>query len=199
MLLIASNTHAQERTGASEALSANTKEFLSDPSRTGSLLGSIIAGAAVANPLAPILGSVAGFMIGKSSAFSKDESVAARGRAYMNRSLTTQNNAQVSDLTGLTGVMTQQPDSEPSILVGMSTRVTSQLSPDHPGSFDRSAITGFPTETDKGLDAASDETVTVGFDADIEALNNLQRQLSYSCGNSQVAETLSMSCYYYSR
>jgi len=49
------------------------------------------------------------------------------------------------------------------------------------------------------MESESAETVTAGFDSDIEALNDLQQQLSYSCGNSQANETLSMSCYYYSR
>jgi len=97
MLLAAFNTQAQERTPVSDAISSNTKEFLSDPSRTGSLVGSILAGAAVANPLAPLLGSVAGFMIGKSSAFSNDNAADSRRRAYMNRSLSQESVARVPD------------------------------------------------------------------------------------------------------
>jgi len=199
ILFTACNTQAQERTPVSEAISANTREFLSDPSRTGSLVGSILAGAAVANPLAPLLGSVAGFMIGKSSAFSNDNKAAERRRAYMNRSLAQESDAQIPGITGLTGTSEQQRTSEPSILLGMSGRAIRQLPQNHPGLFDRTTITGFPTDTDEGMESESARTATVAFDADIEALNDLQQQLSYSCGNSQITETLSMSCYYYSR
>ncbi|WP_088920775.1 hypothetical protein [Granulosicoccus antarcticus] len=113
-----SSLHAQERTPFAEALTETTKEFLSDRGRTGSLIGSIIAGAAVANPLAPLLGSVAGFMIGKSSAFSDKDNNASRRQAYNNRSLIPDGGGvQVTGLTGLTGNQSQA--SEQSILMAV--------------------------------------------------------------------------------
>lgn len=102
-LFVSSELCAQERLSASDTFTERTKEFLSDPSRTGSLVGSILVGAAVANPLAPLLGSVAGFMIGKSSAFSNNDSNAARRQAYGNRSLVTDDGNKITQLSGLTG------------------------------------------------------------------------------------------------
>ena len=118
ILSTASGVCAEERLPASEALSERTKEFLSDPGRTGSLLGSILAGAAVANPLAPLLGSVAGFMIGKSSAFTNKDSNATRRQAYINRSLIPQDGVQVTSLAGLTGKQPQASDQ--AITLGLS-------------------------------------------------------------------------------
>lgn len=129
-LFVSSGLCAQERLPASDAFTEGTKEFLSDPARTGSLLGSILVGAAVANPLAPLLGSVAGFMIGKSSAFSNKESNAARRQAYANRSLIPDDGLQVTSLAGLTG--NPVPVSEQTVITGLSgdtgTGIQSELS-----------------------------------------------------------------------
>lgn len=104
--------HAQEKKTISGSISAKTKEYLSDPARTGSLVGSIIAGAAIANPLAPLIGSVAGFMIGKSSAFTQNNSYDTRRQAYLNRSLTPGGNTEITDITGLAGPASQLSASE---------------------------------------------------------------------------------------
>jgi hypothetical protein len=108
MLFTASGLHAEERVPASKALSERTKEFLSDPARTGSLLGSILVGAAVPNPLSPLLGSLAGFLIGKSSAYSNKDSNAAQRYAAINRSLIPEDGVQVAGLAGLTGKQLEQ-------------------------------------------------------------------------------------------
>lgn len=93
---------AEDKVSASKAFTEGTKQFLSDPARTGSLVGSILAGAALANPLAPILGSVAGFIIGKSSAYSKNNANSDRRLSYTNRDLSIQG-SEAATLTGLTG------------------------------------------------------------------------------------------------
>ncbi|MDB3936408.1 hypothetical protein N9383_06810 [Granulosicoccus sp.] len=87
----------------SRTIVGTTKEFLSDPARTGSIVGSIIAGSALANPLAPLLGSVVGFVIGKSSAFSNKRGGPERANAYNNRSLTLDDSSEVTSLVGLSG------------------------------------------------------------------------------------------------
>ncbi len=121
ILFTTSGLRAEEKLSASETLTESTKEFLSDRGRTGSLLGSIIAGAAVANPLAPLLGSVAGFMIGKSSAFSNKDSNATRRQAYINRSLIPEDGVQLTGLTGLTGKPVQA--SEQTVITGLSEEI----------------------------------------------------------------------------
>ena len=99
--------HADEKASISKRFTEGTKDFLSDPARTGSLVGTILVGATIANPLAPIVGSVAGFIIGKSSAFSKNDGRAERRQAYLNRSLTPAAGVEVTTLTGLTGESAQ--------------------------------------------------------------------------------------------
>ncbi len=76
-----------------------TSEFLSDPSRTGSLVGSILLGAAVANPLAPLVGSIAGFLIGKRSDYTRNPTQTVA----LNRSFIPDADVQVASIEGLTG------------------------------------------------------------------------------------------------
>ncbi len=51
----------------------NTQEFLSDPSRVGSLAGTILGGALTAHPVGTLAGSVVGFFVGKQSMYSETE------------------------------------------------------------------------------------------------------------------------------
>ena len=104
MLFASSAIRADETQSAvSSTIAGTTKEYLSDPARTGSLVGSIIAGSALANPLAPLLGSVIGFVIGKSSAFSKGRGSTQRPDAYSNRSLIPDDGVEITSLVGLSG------------------------------------------------------------------------------------------------
>lgn len=48
-----------------------TESFLSDPGRVGGLVGGITAGAIFLNPLAPIIGNVLGYLVGKNSDYSE--------------------------------------------------------------------------------------------------------------------------------
>lgn len=64
-----------------------TEDFMSDSGRVGAVVGSIAAGAAFANPFAPLLGNVAGFFIGKSTDFSEREEALDRGRNAQRRSI----------------------------------------------------------------------------------------------------------------
>ncbi|MFT4728827.1 MAG: hypothetical protein ACI9UN_003340 [Granulosicoccus sp.] len=107
ILFTASSLRAEERPAASKTLSETTKEFLSDRARTGSLLGSILVGAAVPNPLSPLLGSLAGFLIGKRSAYTNKDSNASQRQAANNRSLIPEDHSQVTSLAGLTGKQPQ--------------------------------------------------------------------------------------------
>jgi hypothetical protein len=117
ILFTASGLRAEERLPVSKTLSETTKEFLSDRARTGSLLGSILVGAAVPNPLSPLLGSLAGFLIGKRSAYTNKDSTAQR-QASNKRSLIPEDDRQVTGLAGLTGK--QQPMAEQAVVLGLS-------------------------------------------------------------------------------
>jgi|GEM_PF-5831684 len=95
--------YADDTAVKTSTLAETTKEFLSDPARTGSLVGSIIAGSAIANPLAPLLGSVAGFMIGKSSAFSKEDRHGLYRHSNNNRSIIPMAGVDIATVSGLSG------------------------------------------------------------------------------------------------
>ncbi|MFK7893785.1 MAG: hypothetical protein AB8B63_23410 [Granulosicoccus sp.] len=122
--LATSGVHAAERSEASEALTHNTNEFLSDPARTGTIVGSIIAGSAVANPLAPLLGSVAGFMIGKTFGLNQTESNVASRKNYARRNLTPSNGLELPVLAGLPGKTSHstEHESEHTVILGMPVR-----------------------------------------------------------------------------
>jgi hypothetical protein len=53
-------------------LKEQTEDFFSDQSRVGSIVGGILAGAAFANPFAPLGGTIIGFIVGKGTDFSKE-------------------------------------------------------------------------------------------------------------------------------
>lgn len=216
-LLMTSGLQAEERLPAAESFSERTKEFLSDPSRTGSLVGSILAGAAVANPLAPLLGSVAGFMIGKSSAFTSKNDNSNSRQAYMNRSLMPEDGTQLTGLSGLTG----NPPlgaAEPTLITGMFGEAAAENHSEQseplviveiPGATEAEAQ---PTEIkqavimdmprDSGVQNLPEQTeraVVLGIDEEIEARINLQKQLAYACSNVEFSQPLSSSCYYFSQ
>lgn len=72
------------RAEGSPFLKEQTEDFFSDQSRTGSIVGGILAGAAFANPFAPLAGTIIGFVVGKSTDFS--EEVDAESSYYARRS-----------------------------------------------------------------------------------------------------------------
>ncbi len=59
--------------GIADKTSEYLRDYLSDPRRTGSLAGTILGGAMFAHPAGPIVGSMIGFFIGKSSMFNEDK------------------------------------------------------------------------------------------------------------------------------
>jgi hypothetical protein len=105
LLLASADLRAEEPVPLSTQVTAETEGFLSDPARSGSLIGTIIAGAAIANPLSPILGSVAGYFIGKDTDYSKSNQ--AQQNAYASRSFVPDKDSQVASLS-LTGKQTEQ-------------------------------------------------------------------------------------------
>jgi len=216
LLLAASSLRAEERLPASEIFSAETKEFLSDPARTGSLLGSILAGAAVANPLAPILGSVAGFMIGKSSAFSDKDKNATRRDAFLNRSLVPEDGLEAISLTGLTGNPSQPAkqlviseihgDSrEENLLelskpetIGESSRETGAISfSEHSRPLVMVELPEDIVPDDPPVD--TEQLVSSGLTGHTQVRSELQRQLADQCSNVQLSQPMPTTCYYYSQ
>ncbi len=53
------------------------EDFLSDRSRTGTLVGSVIGGAVTAHPVGILLGSIGGYLVGKSSIYQKGAAVSS--------------------------------------------------------------------------------------------------------------------------
>lgn len=50
---------------------AGVEDFLADRSRAGTLVGAIIGGAATAHPVGLLLGSIGGYLVGKSSQYQR--------------------------------------------------------------------------------------------------------------------------------
>lgn len=73
--------------GLAASFADSTEEYLSDPSRVGSLSGSILMGALWTHPWAPLVGSVAGFFLGKHSDFSRNKEDLESQIAYGQRSI----------------------------------------------------------------------------------------------------------------
>lgn len=208
---------ADEQSTMSNTISGTTKEYLSDPARTGSIVGSIIAGSAVANPLAPLLGSVVGFMIGKSSAFSGKDSDASRRDAYLNRSLVPENGLEaVTGLTGLTGGSSQASDE--TVVLGLPSRTISENLSDQgepivivesPSESVVSRQSGHtnplvmvPLPDDMGLDDMSDQSdqvVSLGLNGAATTGRDLQMQLAGQCSNVKPSQPMPLTCYYYSQ
>ncbi len=178
ILLAASSLHAEE-SPALESFSDGTKDYLADPARTGSLVGSILAGAALANPLAPLLGSVAGFVIGKTSDYS-DRPSNPRQPVYSGRSFIPNEDVQVTTLTGLTGLVRKPAqDAEQKVVLALpqETMTVNQLE---------------ETETlEPTIMALTQETGAERI--------KLQVQLDSACGNVGVSQPLPVHCYYYSQ
>jgi len=75
-------------TQAASDTSENTKEFLSDPQRVGTITGSILGGVITAHPAGTVAGSIIGYVLGKSSAFESQETAGfAQQSSYARRSI----------------------------------------------------------------------------------------------------------------
>lgn len=194
ILLATSGLRAEERQPVSKTLSETTKEFLSDRARTGSLLGSIIVGAAVPNPLSPLLGSLAGFIIGKRSAYTSKDSNAAQRQAYNNRSLIPLDDSQVTSLAGLTGDQPQA--SEQTVLLGLSEEIGAGYQAEQNeqivivGSAPIvSAIRSLSGETGTGyLSQPTEKIVTVGNTPIVSPIKSLPMETGTSYQSQQTEE-----------
>lgn len=109
--LLLSGTAQSESYNLSQTVEVNTGAFLEDRGRAGSLVGTILAGAAVAHPFAPVVGSVLGFFIGKNTEYSEGSGQAGLTRAqqaYANRSFVPVQGEQIASL-GLASTFTADP------------------------------------------------------------------------------------------
>ncbi len=89
----------------SDDSSSYIRDFLSDPRRTGSLAGSILGGALMANPAGPIVGSVIGFFIGKNSMYDEDKTKAQQANAlYARRDIAPQGDVSTLSLSNARGI-----------------------------------------------------------------------------------------------
>lgn len=75
-----------------------TEGFLSDPARVGGLVGGVTAGALFLNPLAPILGNVIGYFVGKSSHFSEQEEGQAQQKSAIRPIITSNTSVRTIQL-----------------------------------------------------------------------------------------------------
>ncbi|MCG8520061.1 MAG: hypothetical protein MI794_18915 [Pseudomonadales bacterium] len=76
MALVLAPVSLQAQEQNQDVLTEQTEDFLADRSSVGALVGGILAGAAFANPFAPLGGTILGFFVGKSTDYSEDESEA---------------------------------------------------------------------------------------------------------------------------
>lgn len=172
ILLAASSLRAEEST-VSKSFTDGTKDYLADPARTGSLVGSILAGAVIANPFAPLLGGVAGFFIGKTS----DYSGKPQQSNYANRRIIPNDAIQVTSLAGLTGKLPQKTDHTPIVALARETITVNQ-----------------PEETQ--LPAIMQLTRETGT---LRIKQQLQLELASACSNVAASQPLPVHCYYYSQ
>lgn len=75
-----------------------TESFLSDPARVGGLVGGITLGAVFIHPLAPIVGNVLGYLVGKKSDYSEQDQAAAQKKHTVRPIATTTEPVQVIKL-----------------------------------------------------------------------------------------------------
>lgn len=173
ILLTVSSLRAEE-SPALESFSDGTKEYLSDPARTGSLVGTILAGAALANPLAPLIGSVAGFFIGKTSDYSDRGGNSLRS-VYSSRSFIPKDDIQVLSLTGLTGKPPQETEQAGVLALAQETMTVNQ-------------------REEARQPAIVEPTREIGGQG-----SQLQLQLGSACNNVRGSQPLPVFCYYYSQ
>jgi hypothetical protein len=180
MLFASADLRADE--SLSNDVAEGTKSFLSDPARAGSLVGTIIAGAAIANPLAPILGSLTGFFIGKNTNYTNNNKVQQGTGA--NRSLIPDNDRQIASLSGLTGeqrsiiALNEEPKTaEASTIIKMAKEP---------------AVVAQPQAVEQS------NNLGLGLHRKTEDEDSLQRQLSFTCSHVQVTQQVPIYCYYYS-
>lgn len=87
----------------SKSLSEHTAEYardyLSDPRRAGSLVGSILGGALSAHPAGPMVGGILGFLVGKSTLFEDEDDKSAMRAASTTRPIVTSTTAPVATLS----------------------------------------------------------------------------------------------------
>ena len=187
MLFTSADLHADESVSLSTQVAEETEGFLSDPARAGSLIGTILAGAALANPLSPILGSVAGYFIGKDTDYTNSNK--AQQNAYARRSLIPENDSQIASLSGLTS-------EQPSILAIA----------EEPGAGEQPQQAEQPNmlELVEGLGAGeqpqtAEQSIKLGLPRKTVGKGNLQQQLAYACSHVKTTQQLPVYCYYYSQ
>jgi hypothetical protein len=193
ILLTASGLRAQE-SSASETFSDSTKDFLFNPAQAGSLLGTIFAGAAIANPLAPLLGSVAGFFIGKSTDYT-DRQSNGQQYAYINRSLIPKDSIQVASLSGLTGKQPQGPEQTVIRGLPLETSTRSKLVEIEP-----TVVPGLAREIAKVNQLAEiEQSANTNLTRGTEMGSTIQQQIALACTQIDLTQPIPLNCYYFSQ
>ena len=193
---------ADEPVSLSTNVAEGTKGFLSDPGRAGSLVGTIIAGAAIANPLAPILGSLAGYFVGKETDYTNNN--IAQQNSYARRSLIPENDRQVAILSGLTG---KQPQLEERLtILGLAAEPGAGEQPkvmklvEEPGAEEQPRMLERVEEPESGEQPqTAKQSIKLELPSESKGKGNLQQQIAYACSNVQITKQLPVYCYYYSQ
>jgi hypothetical protein len=205
ILLTSAGLCAAEPVSLSTKVVDETEGFLSDPARAGGLVGTILGGAAIANPLAPILGSVLGYFIGKNTDYTDSNSNKAQRDAWANRSLIPNSgDTQVASLSGLSGepAVAEQPAIAALIATPIAAEEQMIITP----------LTEAPAATEQPANVALVEkptateqpalTLLLGSGSETKAKGNLNEQqlaLAYACNNVGVTQQMPVYCYYYSQ
>ncbi len=87
VIAVLSLTAAISTSQAASGESENTKEFLSDPHRVGTITGSILGGVLTAHPAGSIAGSILGYIVGKQSIFKSPKQQRLAQASFAKRSI----------------------------------------------------------------------------------------------------------------
>lgn len=203
ILFTAADLRAADPVPLSTKVADETEGFLSDPARAGGLVGTIIGGAAIANPLAPILGSVIGYFVGKNTDYTEDNSKKAQREAWANRSLIPDSDSQVASLSGLSVGTSAAVDLPIPTISGLiatpiaTDQTTITALAEEPAAAEQPAIVALVEEP-----VVAEQSIKQVSPIETKVKGNLQEQqlaLAYACNNVGVTQQMPIYCYYYSQ
>jgi hypothetical protein len=177
MVVIAVAVFPSGQALASDVEAPDTESFLSDGGRVGAVLGSIMAGAATANPFAPLVGNVLGFVVGAYADPEEDGGADASG-GYVRRSITpSEGSAEVPTLA----LNTQSSSGTDSSGAGSVIKFSGKSTSDQPEKSPEEAVADKKTVSGKPSDESGDMTLVVtkdvgGKQAELDALAATIRQ-----------------------
>ena len=193
MMFTSASLRAEEPVSLSTKVAEGTKSFLSDPAQAGSLVGTILAGAAIANPLAPILGSVVGFFVGKKTDYTKSDKAPQNG--FARRSFIPSIDSQVASLSGLA----EKPEIAEQSLQSEQMNIIALI--DEPVIAEPMALVPLVDELETGNQS---QTTVLPMNLEsprktVKKGNQQQLALAHACNNVEMTQQIPIFCYYYSQ